>query len=169
MKSLLKLTTLLLISGCSNTEEPLSFNSIDYFSFWGFYNSIKIQNTGKTFIYYKDPMENTYYYSLYLNKNQIDSLSDMVRVLYTIKIDSLYILERDSGRDFSLIIKSEKGRLETTYSGPYNNVEGLELLYRFIDHLIDVSEKLRKSTNSNFDFESRTKLKMILPTPPLIE
>lgn len=169
MKSLLRLIILLLLSGCNTVKEPLSFNSIDYSSYWGFYNSIKIHNTGKAYIYYKDFMENTYYYSLDLNKNQLDSLSNMVRTLYTIKIDSIYMLERDSGRDFSLIINSDKGRLTTTYSGPYNGVEGLELLYSFIDHLLGVSENLRKSVDSNFDFESRNKLKMILPTSPMIE
>jgi hypothetical protein len=169
MKSLLRLTILLLLSGCNTVKDPLSFNSIDYSSYWGFYNSIKILNTGKTFIYYKDFMENTYYYSLDLDKNQLDSLSIMVRTSYSIKLDSTYILERDSGRDFSLIINSDKGRLSTTYSGPYTGVEGLDKLYSFIDNLIGVSEKLRKSVDSDFDFESKTKLRMILPTPPMRE
>ncbi len=169
MKSTLKLIILLLLGGCNNIEKPLSFNSIDYSSFWGFYNSIKIQNTGKAYIYYKDHSQNTYYYFLELNKNQLDSLSSMARILYSIKIDSIYNLERDSGRDFSLIINSDKGRLATTYSGPYNGVQGLEQLYRFIDYLVGVSDYWRKSVDSTFNFESRSKLKIILPTPSKIE
>ena len=169
MKSILKLTVLLVLSGCTNVKEPLSFNSIDYSSYWGYYNSIKIQNTGKAYLYYKDFMENTYYYSLDVNKIQLDSLSAMVKTLSTIKIDSIYKLERDSGRDFSLIINSDKGRLATTYSGPVIGVEGLTPLYNFIDHLSRLSYELRKSVDSKFDFESRYKLEIILPHPPMIK
>ena len=148
-------------------------DTIDYSSFWGDYNSIKILNTGKAYIYYKDFMDNAFYYSVSLDNNQLDSLSKMVKSLYNIKLDSAYILPRDSGRDFSLVINSENNRLATIYSGPitYGGLggDGLKPLYSFVDHLIQLSENLRKSIDSSFVFESKVKLKMILPSPPMIE
>jgi hypothetical protein len=165
MKSLLILTILLFISACNNIKDPLSFNSIDYSSQWGFNSSIKILNTGKACIYYKDFNENLKFYSLILDEYQLDSLSQMVKSLYSIKIDTLYIVARDSGRDFCLIINSKNGRLSTTYSGPYEGIEGLKPLYNFIDHLNLLSETLMKSVDSTIVFESRNKLKMILPSP----
>lgn len=155
----------MLVIGCKNTNEKLSFNSIDYSSYWGFYNSIKILNTGEVYIYYTDFEGNTFYYSLVLKKTQLDSISNMVEKLYTIEIDSIYRLERDSGRDFSLIIKSAKSHILTTYSGPYSGVKELTPLFNFLDYLICISENCRKSVKSNFVFESKTKLMKILPPP----
>jgi hypothetical protein len=166
MKSILKLIILLLLFGCKNSNGQLSFNSIDYSSCWGFDNSIKILNTGEVYIYYKDFQGNTFYYSLALKKTQLDSLSNIIAKLYTIKIDSIYMLERDSGRDFSLIIKSDKSHIITTYSGPYSGVKELTPLFNFLDYLIRISENCRKSAKSNFVFESKNKLKRILPPPP---
>jgi hypothetical protein len=169
MKSLLILVLLLLLSRCNNPKTLLSFNSIDYSAYWGSYTSIKILNTGNAYFYYTDCNDNAYYYSLELSKNQLDSLSEMVETLYSIKIDTIYMLERDSGRNFSLLINSAKGRLMTTYSGPYMGVEGLKPLYGFIDYLVHVSENKRESVDSNFVFETSNKLKRIMPPLPDIE
>lgn len=170
MKPIFKFSLLLFLCGCTTgVKEPISFKSIDYSSFWGDYNCIKILNTGKAYIYYKDFSANTFYYSVDLRADQLDSLSNLVKSLYQIKIDSVYILNRDSGRDFSLVINSENKRLATTYSGPYFGVKRLDTLYKFVDNLIQVSENLRKSVDSSFIFESKTKLKMILPSQPMIE
>lgn len=166
MKILLKLTFVAILIGCNNGKEPISFNSIEYSSYWGFSEDIKIQNTGRIFIHFKDYNETDSFYSMYLNKNQIDSLSKMVKSLYSIKIDTLYMLDRDSGRDFCLLIKSGKGHLETSYSGPYSGVKGLEPLFNFVDHLIGLSSHLRKSADSNFNFKTKRKLKKLLPPPP---
>ena len=159
----------MILIGCKNVNEPLSFTSIDYSSHWGFFNSVKILNSGKVYIYYKDFLEDACYYYSELNKTQLDSLSALAAPLYTIKIDSVYKLERDSGRDFGLIIKSEKGLISTSYSGPYDGVNGLAPLFKFIEYLDLISDNIRRSGKSGFVFESKKKLERILtPPPPLL-
>ena len=167
MKSLLKIVAFLALCGCTIPNDTNSFESIDYSSYWGYYHSIKILNNGKAYFYYDyDHPTRKLYFSLTLDQTQLDSINNLLKTLYTIKIDSTYFLIRDSGRDFGLIIKSKNRRLATLYSGPYSGVTGLSPLFKFVDYIIGLSHKIESSADSSFVFESKQKLFLLHPPTP---
>jgi len=168
------LATVLLIS-CSKANKHYSFESIDYSSFLGYYfNSIKILSDGTIYVKYdyKEAFDNKHdsikYYTYMLDKSQIDTLSNLVEKVYEIKVEPRYDLEMDSGLTFSLIINSKLGKLSTSYNGPWS-FDSLKPLIDLVTYLTKISNKVRTSVDSEFVFESGSKLVMPFPPPQVIK
>jgi hypothetical protein len=164
-KSIAILILTILLLGCKRQKEqkePLSFDSIDYSYYLGYTESIKILSDGEMYIFYY--FETDKYYSLKLDKSDLDSLSNMTKMLFNIKIDSVYQAANcDHPISFCLIIKSKQRNLMTSYLGDCNEAEW-NSLFRMTKVLSDLSKKAMEQSNSAFIFESRSRL--ILPPPP---
>jgi hypothetical protein len=147
-------------------KESLSFDSIDYSFYFGYFESVKILSSGEMFILENNDYPNeSKYYSLKLDKANLDSLSNITKLLFDIKIDSFYLaLIGDHPISFSLIIRSKEKSFATSYHGDCNETE-LNLLFHFNRFLMSLCQKEMEIVDSNFVFKSKSKL--ILIPPPL--
>lgn len=160
IKAIFILTTFFVLVSCSSQTETEQFDSIDYSSYFGFFKSVKILKSGETYVY------NNGYYCLKLNKSQLDSISNMVKSVSNLTLDTIINQPEDCryGISFCLIITSKNRKIITSFHGdPYSKKE-LEPLFNFMEYLNKLSKKTVKSSDSTFVFESINKL--ILPPPP---
>jgi len=164
MKLIKVLMVIIAFSGCSGPKEEAPFKSIDYSFFAGYINSIKIYSSKKTLITTRlDNMGCKQCYSLKIDKTNLDSISNMIRVLSNLKLDSIYYAELcDHCISFILIIKSNGNILSTSYHGQYDEKE-LNPLFHLTDYLDKIIMNVTESSDSVFVFESKPKL--ILPPP----
>ena len=164
-KSITILISIILLLGCKRQKEQkesVSFDSIDYSFYLGYTESIKILSDGEMFIF--NYFETNKYYSLKLDKSDLDSLSNMTKMLFNIKIDSVYQAQNcDHPISFCLIIKSKQGNIMTSYLGDCNEAKW-NSLFRMTKVLSDLCKKAIEHSDSAFVFESRSRL--ILPPPP---
>ena len=163
MKLIKVLILIIALSGCNVPKEETPFESVDYSFFAGYLNSIKIYGSGQALISFNLHQWNEFY-SLTLDKANLDSISNMVRVLSKIKIDSIYSETIcDHCASFGLIIKSKEYTLSTSYNGEFHEKE-LNSLFRLTHYLDNLIDKVTKTADSIFVFESKSRL--ILPPPP---
>jgi hypothetical protein len=165
MKSLILLIMTIGFLACSSRQESSTFKSIDCSFYDGFFESIKVFENGKTFIWYNFNFQDiNEYYSLTIDKVILDSLNKMANILYNTKLDSIYLADIcDRCRSFSLIINFEEKTVFSSYKGDLNE-EKLKPLFQMVKYLDNLCGNSRNNVDSIFSFESKDRI--ILPPPP---
>ena len=167
MKSITILILTLTLFGCTQKKikNTPTFESIDYSFFVGYFQSIKILSNGTTNISDSSGYTGTKFYSLTLNKSVLDSLSKMINLLFSLKLDSIYAAQVcDHPISFSLIIKTKEKSISTSYHGDQNETQW-NSLFHMSEYLRNICNKEMEHIDSTFVFESKSRL-ILPPTPP---
>jgi hypothetical protein len=170
MKSIVIMILIIALFGCKeqkNLKDLSTFESIEYSYFVGYFQSIKILNNGVTQISDSSGYAGTKFYSLILDKTILDSLSKMTKMLFNIKLDSMYDAPiADHPISFSLIVKTKERTISTSYSG--DQIESQwNSLFHLTDYLGDICKKEIEHVDSTFVFETKSRL-ILPPAPPSI-
>lgn len=126
---------------------------------WYCTNSIRIENSGFVHILTDCIIEEQKFYTTTLNKNLLDSISDVVNNLFIEKPDTFYNNHCNDCGNFRLIIKLTDKRIETAGIGLGN--EKAEL---FIKYLIKIIRTTVNTHENQLQFESKTM--EFYPIPP---
>jgi hypothetical protein len=167
MKSIIVSILIITLLGCKEQKEIKdlsSFESIDYSFYLGYFQSIRILSNGATNILDSSGYSDTKFYSFTLDKTVIDSLSKMTKMLFTLKLDSIYQSPiADHPISFSLIIKTKEKTILTSYSGDLNESKW-NSLFQLVNYLGKLCKEEIEHVDSKIVFESKSRL--ILPPPP---
>jgi len=161
------LILIIIVISCNRTEveQELPFASIDYSYFMGQFESIKIDNSGQILIWQRDPWTfKNKKYSFYIDLYKQDTLLDLIKHIHSVKLDS--ILEEpvaDHPVSIGLIINYKDSLYSYSYLGDMNDTS-YSIVYKLSNYLNNLSKRLVERTDSDFMFESTTRL--ILPPPP---
>jgi hypothetical protein len=160
--------------GCTLSRVSDDFEYIDY-SYASLYEglretiSMKIFKNGNIYICndYYYPNEK-YFYNFNLDNAQLDSISQMTKIIINNKPDSIiYSNGCDQCRAFNFIIKSKDKTIKTHYFGDSFFDKKNYSLFHFAAFLNKIAEQNKKSADQFFVFESLTKLLPRLTPPPI--
>jgi hypothetical protein len=165
---LLKHIVLIIIMTCCSIPKPkieLPFESIDYCFYVGRFECNKIYNNGRDFISLSSEYSpDNFKYSVQLDQFQLDTLYKLVAEILSAKLDTLYQETIcDNPASISLIIKLKNSKQKYSYSGDFNTMK-YSPLYKLSDYINNLNRHLIEQLDSNFVFESKSRL--ILPPPP---
>lgn len=159
-KSFIMLLLILPFSGCAGEQEDVTFKSVDCSIYYDNLKSIKVLENGRAYLridrksgFGKNLLERSEFYSVLLGKNQMDSISKMATTLLRNGIDSLFESTGNNGVSICIIISSDVKRLPAT--GNNNRVKDYKPMYRLVNYLDEVSQKVKLETDTAFIFASR--------------
>jgi hypothetical protein len=146
----------------------LPFNSIDYSydNGWTGVYSIKIDNTGKTYILGEDINKGKLFVRTEITSKSMDSLFTLVNKINSANLDTLYKKNCEDCGYYYLIIKKQSEVVKLFVQGRRNNDNDLMEVNKLSDYL----ESLISETYDNVKsvkFESRTSAFNPVPPPPL--
>jgi hypothetical protein len=163
---LLLLITIILFSSCKKNPT----NDFDYIEYSSFDNgnilySIKIFPDGKINIYsYNFFRPQKKYYSVTIDKKEMDSIVSLSKQILDTKIDSVNKFDCIQCLSFCLIIKTKNRKFETKYLGEKFSNKNLPQLHRFAIQMDNLLNKQIRTIDSTFVFESISEY--LLPPPP---
>jgi hypothetical protein len=167
MKFIVILILIISLLSCKEKKEikELSkFESIECSFYFGDFQSIKILSNGATSISDSSRYTGTKFYSTKLDSSILDSLSKMINLLVSIKLDSIYQAPAaDHPFSFALIIKTRETTVLTSYFGDQNETQW-KSLFHLSNYLRGLCKKETEHVDSTFKFKSISRL--ILPPPP---
>ena len=159
--------TIVILSSCNKKQLP-NFENIDYSRFGNdeVIYSLKIYDDGKTNIYkYNLRKERKSFYTVTLDKIELDSISSLSKLILNAKFDTLNEFGCDQCLSYCLIINSKNHKFKTSYFGQLFAEKNMHLLDRFAVQMDKIAAKSIETVDSTFVFESLSGI-IITPRPP---
>ena len=172
MKYLPLFLFLFCLGGCKRESTvSTNFDQIDVtiFNGWTDVYSIKVINTGKTYVFNEKYKKGKTYYTMTLGKNELDSLSKMTDIIFKTQIDTLYTSRCVDCGAFNLIIKSKDQLFKSSVNGIGTYSQEFDKMNSLVFYLYQIAEKSKNMLDSVFVFESRIKGFYPPPAPPQID
>ena len=164
------LVILLMISCRKKAQEVPSFELIDlsYCNGWTDYYCLKVFNDGKTYVFNDRHRKGERYFRANLGKKEIDSVSTLVKVILSSKIDTLYKRLCCDCSYYNLIIKTNKGKkFKSFVDGVDYSNKSIDCMNKLTHYLCGIAGNARNSMDTLFIFESRRNEFYPPPPPPL--
>jgi hypothetical protein len=138
-------------------DNKLSFEVIDasIYDGWTNVSSLKMFNTGKTYICVDKYNEPNLYFTVSVKGKELDSISKMADKIFKSHLDTLYKKGCEDCGYYNLIIKAENKNFKSYVDGrdfQNNNIKSMNELICYLENIISVS---KNSIDSAFTFESK--------------
>ncbi len=135
------------------------FDKIDVSIYDGETNfySLKILNSGKTYICINKHREPDIFYTFNMGDKELDSISFLVNKIFQTKIDTLYKEDCADCGCYRIIINSKNIVFESKVENINNSIVCLKNMNQLIIYLMQISDTSKKSLDSVFKFESKTR------------
>jgi hypothetical protein len=163
--------SILSLSGCKmNSATVPTFDLIDVSvsNGWGDYYCIKVNDSGFVHIYNDIHERVKTYFTLTLDKIELDSVCKLSEVVLNSKPDTLYYGRCVDCGSFNLIIKSKGKVIRCHVNGINSHSKEYSQANSLVMYLNKLAEKSKRDLESEFIYESRTKFFYSLPPPPLV-
>jgi hypothetical protein len=158
--------TIALLSSC-NKKQTSNFEYVEYSSIGNFQvlYSLKILPDGKSNIYTYNIFKNKKsYYLVTLDKMEMDSISELSKLILNAKIDQFNEFSCDQCLRLCLIIKTKNQKFKTFYHGQFYKDQNLQMLDRFSVLMDKIANRYIRTVDTAFVFESLSE--GLLPPPP---
>jgi hypothetical protein len=169
---IMKITVIftLLFLTCCHSENVITsdFDKIDISIFDGgtdFY-CLKVLRDGRTFIFNDRINKYKKYFTVELEKHDLDSISRMAQLILASHLDTLYEANCQDCGAFNLIIRAKDKKFKSLVFGIDEEKVETKSLVNLMNFLYKIAKKSRISIDSVFTFESRTRGFYPPPQPP---
>jgi hypothetical protein len=160
------LLIIMMFSCTKRAQEITDFELIDVSisNGWTDFYFLKLFNNGKAYILNDNVRKGETYFLINITKEELDSISSMVKVILSTQIDTIYKRSCIDCSYSNLIIKSKDKVFKTLVYGNNDSNKKIECVNDLIGYLYTIAEIARDKIDSNFVYESRTKY--FYPVPP---
>jgi hypothetical protein len=151
----------------TKVKEEIPFTALDYSYFVGQYESMIICNTGQILILQSNQWTGgEKKYSCLLDFAKQDTLLKLIKELLSLKIDSILIEPiADHPASISFVIKSKESTHYYSYFGDMHD-NTYSSVFKLSDYLNNLRKTLIEKSDSDFVFDSKSRLINAPQTPP---
>ena len=170
MRSIIFILVIFSMISCrTKTQELPNFELIDlsFSDGWTDYYCLKVFNDGKTYVFNDRHRKGETYFRVNLGSKEIDSISSLVKVILSSKLDTIYERSCVDCAFYNLIIKTKDKKFKSYVYGIDDSNKSVSCMNNLTHFLYKIAEQSRNSIDSVFVFESRTKQFFKIPPPPI--
>jgi len=150
------------------TNSDFELIDLSIFTGWRDFYCLKVTNDGKTYAYNNRYRKGETYYTMTLDKIELDSISKLIKSILNSSIDTLYENSCVDCGCFNLIIKTKDQKFKSFVYGINTDNKDVDCMNHLVYFLFQIAHKYRDTIDSAFVFESKTKHFYPPPPPPPI-
>ena len=169
MKYLITIFFIIFLSSCKNDlPKTIDFDLIDIsmYNGWTDYYSFKIFKDARIYVYNNRFRKGESYFKASLGQKEMDSISKMVKLIYSNKPSPFYHVNCADCGMYNLIIKFKGVKFSSFVHGDFDNDKRVVNMNHLVRFLSQIGGNSMKSFDSVFKFESKTREFYPPPLPP---